>query len=679
MKKNNSSKKIKKKIFQRKNWLLNLRKKLFLKLNTPSKKIIFFSLFGVLVFIIIYLIVNFAFLFNFLIGYDTIMVLSSSNTGLDLVNGEVGIVDFSTYLSTKSFCKSTCSYSFIDLSSDEIIDSGSFSKKYTNPFKKSYDLIAPLQGVGQKLYNFEIVCLTENKGLCKSDESGQKRNILVVLNHKLNFDQEKLRNESRENIELSIEKYFLIQEFKQNLSKLYFQLNESLNLNFDLNFSDENFEEMIIKQIESWNVYEYELNSQKLFLEELNNFIENLNESNFILIKKVLEYNLFLNTLEDLEKQFFEFQNFKNISLDNFELINNKIIEYNGLVFEMKNRFSLDEMISKINTLNDSLQFNLTFVEQNSSYFFKNVSKNNLTKINFNMTSESHFDFPLMIEKSICCYLNNCQECCNESCKNDHLKYPILLIHGHSFNERVSAEKSLNDMLEIQYALAKDGFLNGGQIKIGNENNGRFVQTNQQLVFVGSYYFDIYENDQKRIILQTKSDDINTYALRLNDLIEFVKKETGREKVVLVSHSMGGLVSRRYLQIYGDNSVSELIMLGTPNNGIDGTILKTCSVFGANSNCKDMDENSLLMNKLTYGIKPKIPVATIIGQGCKTDGEESDGIVKVRSAYLNWTDNYYVNGTCSGVDFFHINMRNPEKYPEVYEIIKNLILDDKYS
>lgn len=50
--------------------------------------------------------------------------------------------------------------------------------------------------------------------------------------------------------------------------------------------------------------------------------------------------------------------------------------------------------------------------------------------------------------------------------------------------------------------------------------------------------------------------------------IEKAKKESGKEKVNLVSHSMGGLVARSYVQ--GDqykNDVDKLIMFGTPNAG----------------------------------------------------------------------------------------------------------------
>lgn len=54
----------------------------------------------------------------------------------------------------------------------------------------------------------------------------------------------------------------------------------------------------------------------------------------------------------------------------------------------------------------------------------------------------------------------------------------------------------------------------------------------------------------------------------LKPKIEEAKQKSGREKVDLVAHSMGGLLSRAYIQSdsYG-NDVNKLVMMGTPNFG----------------------------------------------------------------------------------------------------------------
>lgn len=54
----------------------------------------------------------------------------------------------------------------------------------------------------------------------------------------------------------------------------------------------------------------------------------------------------------------------------------------------------------------------------------------------------------------------------------------------------------------------------------------------------------------------------------LSKFIEEVLKKTGEEKVILVCHSMGGLVARKYLEDRAKNHrVEKLILMSTPNLG----------------------------------------------------------------------------------------------------------------
>jgi triacylglycerol esterase/lipase EstA (alpha/beta hydrolase family) len=62
-------------------------------------------------------------------------------------------------------------------------------------------------------------------------------------------------------------------------------------------------------------------------------------------------------------------------------------------------------------------------------------------------------------------------------------------------------------------------------------------------------------------------DSIDDFAEQLAAKIERVRHETGADKVVLVGHSMGGLVARAYLQRYGGANVTRLITVGTPHEG----------------------------------------------------------------------------------------------------------------
>jgi pimeloyl-ACP methyl ester carboxylesterase len=62
--------------------------------------------------------------------------------------------------------------------------------------------------------------------------------------------------------------------------------------------------------------------------------------------------------------------------------------------------------------------------------------------------------------------------------------------------------------------------------------------------------------------------DLRLASFNLSTTIEQIKGQTGSNKVILIAHSMGGLVARRYLMNTGStNSVEKLFMLGTPHCG----------------------------------------------------------------------------------------------------------------
>lgn len=64
------------------------------------------------------------------------------------------------------------------------------------------------------------------------------------------------------------------------------------------------------------------------------------------------------------------------------------------------------------------------------------------------------------------------------------------------------------------------------------------------------------------------SDDIRRVARRLSLLVESVCRETGYERVHIVGHSMGGFISRYYVQrLGGDARVHTLVTLGSPHGG----------------------------------------------------------------------------------------------------------------
>lgn len=61
--------------------------------------------------------------------------------------------------------------------------------------------------------------------------------------------------------------------------------------------------------------------------------------------------------------------------------------------------------------------------------------------------------------------------------------------------------------------------------------------------------------------------DIEHFAQQLATRIEGVCAATGAERVILVGHSMGGLVARAYLRRHGHRRVAKIVTIGTPHHG----------------------------------------------------------------------------------------------------------------
>jgi len=141
---------------------------------------------------------------------------------------------------------------------------------------------------------------------------------------------------------------------------------------------------------------------------------------------------------------------------------------------------------------------------------------------------------------------------------------------------------------------------------------------------------------------------------------------------------MGGLVTRRYIQIFGEDKIDKIILIGTPNKGISGDVKIFCPIIGGGElECRDMNEDSLFMNKLNKGSFPDVIIHNIVGTGCNTRDGVGDGIVLERNAILENADNHIINGTCKSlVEPFHLWLHNSDKTPEVYEVIKEILEND---
>lgn len=89
-------------------------------------------------------------------------------------------------------------------------------------------------------------------------------------------------------------------------------------------------------------------------------------------------------------------------------------------------------------------------------------------------------------------------------------------------------------------------------------------------------------------------NSIDTYAKRVDDLVNEIKALTGRNDIIVVGHSMGGLVARQWRYKYGtDTDVRDIVTIGTPLKGTYAAWLS----LGISACGREMFPNSSLINE----------------------------------------------------------------------------------
>jgi len=404
-------------------------------------------------------------------------------------------------------------------------------------------------------------------------------------------------------------------------------------------------------------------------MEEINEILENAKQNKILNVKN----NIF-NEIKDIKADD-ETNSSLNLLLD-ISAVNfvDEEIDYGT--------FSEEEILSliNINLSNESEDYNKNYCDievMNVSEYYG--SKAEINKVN--EVGESNFASRINIELTenfpLCCVFGECKRCCTDNqCEQDPSLIPVLFLHGHALNRDNSPEYSLDAFNKIQTKLQEDGYISAGSITPVSDfrgiQKGDWGLSSKPISVKGSYYLVSYYNLGSYTIATQKSENIETYAIRLKELIELLMFRTGKDKVTIISHSMGGLVARSYMQIFGDEDIDKLIMIATPNNGISGSINSYCPILGEKNECKDMSENSIFIKKLNdpNKIPQNAEIFNIVGTGC----DNGDGIVSKENSELEYAENFFVNGTCDGFsDVLHTQILDIDRYPEVYDTIQAIL------
>lgn len=90
---------------------------------------------------------------------------------------------------------------------------------------------------------------------------------------------------------------------------------------------------------------------------------------------------------------------------------------------------------------------------------------------------------------------------------------------------------------------------------------------------------------------------IRTYAEKVKTKAEAIARETGSKQLILIGHSMGGLVSSWYAtHLASPNTVTDVITIGSPLSGT------SMARIGLGPNAREMEPNSLLLKELQLKI-----------------------------------------------------------------------------
>ncbi len=364
----------------------------------------------------------------------------------------------------------------------------------------------------------------------------------------------------------------------------------------------------------------------------------------------------------------------RNVSFTNIVDVCSELVSYNTTAILQFNNAYCDENIFYSPNLASDLGIDNSTLELVPVFVWPNIA--------------STIDSSLPNNYPKCCVFGQCKTCCNDDvCANDPQTYPVIFVHGHSFNGVNTPDYSLGGYFaNIQQALEHDGYIDAGIVTpssgLDSSIYGEWGLSGRPVTARVTYYYDFYRSGDSYVLVPQKSESIETYALRLNDMINIIKHNTRKKKVNIVAHSMGGLVTRRYIQLFGEDSVESVVLVATPNNGTQGRTQTICPFFGESKECTDMSKGSVFMQKVNDPyLQPKnIKFTTIAGTGCTMNGDngdvQGDGVVITTSVALPFAKNFIVNGTCTdflGSDF-HSEILNINIHPEVYKIIKDALV-----
>lgn len=176
--------------------------------------------------------------------------------------------------------------------------------------------------------------------------------------------------------------------------------------------------------------------------------------------------------------------------------------------------------------------------------------------------------------------------------------------------------------------------------------------------FLASHKFDMiakkYDPDPEKSRIEDMADLLRGHVDLL--LASYTDQYIKISRVDLVTHSMGGLISRTYIDSHLYDTVRKLIMLATPNHGANDwhrvTRYLVSSIGRKHYFAADqLNSDHVFFEKLNAGeeemkhLAPEVEYANLIGRASCGPGCWHDGVVDISSAHLNGVPEYIFDHT----------------------------------
>jgi pimeloyl-ACP methyl ester carboxylesterase len=238
-----------------------------------------------------------------------------------------------------------------------------------------------------------------------------------------------------------------------------------------------------------------------------------------------------------------------------------------------------------------------------------------------------------------------------------NLPYPIIFIHGLNSNELIWGNNDPNANL-IHNTLQSFNLTFGGRFDFNLNYDGNNATANKQSdigfytssASAGDYYFVNFDVGSgggvhpggvwplsTEVLSNQSAIAKQGYALKI--AIQQVLSLTGRDKVILMGHSMGGLAAREYLQNQGNwkdpyvnHHVAKLITTGTPHGGSNKSVPFLVSLY----NGLESQSEAIRDLKISYSVSG-------------SDGVFLNGGYELNSVMNDGNNSYYnVDVNCNG-------------------------------